>query len=81
MKIILNKTRKSSERYTLITGRMGCASLPFNHANWHLQVVNGIDMGLGYQGYSSVSYFLEKCKDEEMSSKVREVISSLGYIV
>jgi len=81
MKIILNKTRKSSERYTLISGSMGCYGTPPNHVNNFLEVVGGIDRGNGYQSYSSVSYFLEECRDEEMIRKVKEVVSSLGYIV
>lgn len=60
MKLILNNTKSSSDRYTLIDGSMGCAGEPTNHVNHKFSVANGIDRGRGYQGYSSVSYFLKQ---------------------
>lgn len=71
MKLILNKTRNTSERYSLIPGSMGCAGCPANHANYKYQVVNGIDRGNGYQGYTSISYFLTQDHvPQEAKSKV-----------
>lgn len=60
MKIILNKTRNTSERYSLILGSMGCAGCPANHANCKYQIVIGVDRGNGYQGYTSISYFIKQ---------------------
>ena len=79
MKYILNKTRKSSDRKTLINEPMGCYGLPKSHANYYLSIATGIDRGLGYQGYSSVSYFLENCKDEGIRDKIKEIVKTLGY--
>jgi len=58
MKMPLTHSRSSRERYYLIYGSMGSYGCPTNHANHKYQVANGIDKGNGYQGYSSVSYFL-----------------------
>lgn len=58
MKIILNKTRISSDRYTLINQGMGGANLPETHYHHNYCVVSGVDRGHGYQGYMSIDYFL-----------------------
>jgi hypothetical protein len=57
-KILLNSTTQVRDRYYLIDGNMGNAGEPENHVNHYYQIANGIDRGNGYQGYSSVSYFL-----------------------
>lgn len=72
MKMILNKTKNSSERYTLISGSMGNSGEAANHANNHFEIVNGIDRGNGYQGYISVSYFLTlDYIEQDMKDKVK----------
>lgn len=58
MKIILNKTKNSRDRYTLINKGMGGFGLPENHPNNMYSVINGVDRGNGYQGYMSIDYFL-----------------------
>lgn len=60
MKMQLTYSKSSRERYYLIDGGMGCAGEPANHANHKYQIANGIDKGRGYQGYISVSYFLQQ---------------------
>jgi|HubBroStandDraft_2_1064218.scaffolds.fasta_scaffold00002_46 hypothetical protein len=58
MKLILNKTLIHTNRYTLITGTMGCVGEPANHANRKYEIAIGIDKGGGYQGYMAISYFM-----------------------
>lgn len=58
MKIQLTKSKSSRDRYYLMNGQQGNAGEPLNHANHKFRVVNGIDRGRGYQGYSSLSHFL-----------------------
>lgn len=60
MKLILNKTKKSTCRYTLLTGQMGSAGEKSNHVNHKYEIGIGVDRGNGYQGYASVSYFLSQ---------------------
>lgn len=76
MKIILNKTKIASERYTLMSGSMGNYGEPNNHANNHFEVCNGIDRGNGYQGYSSVSYFLKEMSyaPQEAKDKLKAIL-------
>ena len=75
MKIQLTKSKSSRDRYYLVDGSMGGYGETANHANNHFEIVNGIDRGNGYQGYMSVSYFLEnKYIPEEAKNKVRGIL-------
>jgi hypothetical protein len=81
MKIILNKTKNSSERYTLIDGSMGNYGEPSNHANHKFQIVSGSDRGHGYQGYTSVSYFLTQSHVlQEAKDKVKAICKEHNLI-
>jgi hypothetical protein len=75
MKILLNKTKSSRDRYYLISGQMGSYGEIATHANCNYEIVNGIDRGGGYQVYMSVSYAL-KCKyfPQEAKDKVIEIL-------
>lgn len=78
-KIILNKTQNHSERYTLINGSMGSHGTPANHANRRYEIANGVDRGNGYQGYTSVSYFLtQEYVPQEAKNKVIEICKKQG---
>lgn len=57
-KILLIGGKSSYNRYYLISGSMGNHGTPANHVNNKYSIANGVDMGNGYQGYMSVSYFL-----------------------
>jgi hypothetical protein len=71
MKIQLTHSKSSRERYYLVNGKMGGYGEPENHANNVFEIVNGIDRGNGYQGYTSVSYFLtEKHVPQSAKNKV-----------
>ena len=53
---------------------MGCAGYPANHANHVYEIVNGVDRGRGYQGYTSVSYFLTQAHiPQSAKDKVIEI--------
>lgn len=60
VKIQLTHSKSSRDRYYLVSGSMGNAGTPSNHANNKLEIVNGIDRGNGYQGYMSVDHFLKQ---------------------
>ena|ERR1044072_2487196 len=62
VKIPLTKSKSSTDRYYLVSadGSMGNIEEPDNHANHKYQIVKGVDKGNGYQGYMSVSYFLQQ---------------------
>ena len=81
MKIILNKTTKSSERYCLINGSMGNSGEPETSPNHKFEVVNGIDKGNGYQGYMAVTYAIsdESYMPEDAKKKLKETLKNLGY--
>ena len=81
MKIKLNTTQKTRDRYYLISGSMGSYGNPVNHANHKFQICNGIDRGNGYQGYMSVSYFLTvDYISQEMKNKVTDICKSQNLI-
>ncbi len=75
MKILLNKTKSSRDRYYLISGSMGNVGCPSNHANNRYEVVNGIDRGQCYQGYMAVSYAINSCDylDKEIKDKIKAI--------
>jgi hypothetical protein len=58
MKLQLTTSKSSRDRYYLVNGSMGSYGCSGNHVNNQYEIVNGIDKGNGYQGYTSVSYFL-----------------------
>lgn len=76
MKIILNKTKISGDRYTLINDGMGGFGLPENHYQNKFSIANGVDRGHGYQGYMSIDYFL-KCNyiESELKEKVKKLLN------
>ncbi|MES2864050.1 MAG: hypothetical protein V4666_08025 [Bacteroidota bacterium] len=81
VKIILNKTKSHSDRYTLISGSMGSHGEVGNHANRFLEVVNGIDRGAGYRGYTAINYFLTlEYVPQEAKDKVIEYCNKQGYV-
>lgn len=82
MKLLLNKTRRSSVRFYLIDGSMGSYGEPANHANHKYQVANGIDRGHGYQGYMAISYALNECTylPAEAKAKIKEVLKKENLI-
>lgn len=81
MRIKLNTTRSSRDRYWLTNGSMGCYGEPKNHANHVFEVVNGVDKGNGYQGYMSVSYAMapQSYMPEEARINLRKELTRLGY--
>lgn len=82
MKLILNKTINSSERYTLISGSMGSYGEPITSINHKYSVGIGVDRGNGYQGYMSVSYALDGDRiPPEAQTKIRSIIEKEGLTV
>ena len=81
MKIILNRTRRPRERYTLIDEPMGGADETPNHVTNRFSVANGRDRGNGYQGYSSILYFLSKpwIPKSAKENCIKE-LNKLGYM-
>lgn len=81
MKAILNKTRNSSERYTLISGSMGSYGEPSDSPNHKFEIASGINRGNGYQGYMAVSYFLssDSYAPEEAKQKCMKILRKIGY--
>jgi hypothetical protein len=79
--VILNKTRRSSERYRIVEEPMGCSGLPDNHPNHKYSVLYGNDRkGTGYPAYMSVSYFLEEePASEEAKENCRKFLRERGY--
>ena len=69
--MILNKTKRTSDRYQIIPESMGSYGMPANHANNKYSIANGVDRGNGFQGYTSISYFLkQEFIPQEMKDKV-----------
>lgn len=82
MKVILNTTRSSSERYTLIDEPMGNYGQPSNSPNHEFSVANGVDGGCGYQGYMSIDYFFSlDYIPKEAKIKCKQVLKDKGYKV
>jgi hypothetical protein len=80
--MILNKTTRASDRYRIIPGHMGNYGDPATSPNHSYQIAFGVDRGNGYQGYMSVTYFLE-CDHvpQEAKSRCKSFLRSLGYTV
>lgn len=82
MKVILNKTRRSSDRYTLISGSMGSHGEPrSNSPNHKFKIANGVDRGNGYQGYMAVNYALgeDSYLSDGIKNKIKQTLKLLGY--
>ena len=80
MKIILNKTNRPMDRYTLVSDSMGCAGEPENHPSHKYSVANGVDRGNGYQGYTSIDYFLtQEYVPQDVKNNLRKTLVNLGY--
>ena len=73
-KIILNKTRKTNDRYTLLNLGMGGAGDPYYYPTHSHCVAQGMDRGNGYQGYMSITFFLN---DESHPIEVKEKLISI----
>lgn len=76
-KYILNRTRCSSERLTLVKdGRgMGGAGQAEGHYSRQWYVAYGVDRGNGYQGGMNVDYALGKDHvPAEAKAKIREIL-------
>lgn len=61
---------------------MGSHGEPSNHANHKFEIANGVDRGNGYQGYFSVSYFLNEMEyaPQEAKDKVRTILKEHNLI-
>ena len=71
--IILNKTRRSSERYALQMEPMGCYGRPENDPSHRWRIVRGVDRGNGFQGYYSLHLALEvDWMPEEVKAQIRK---------
>lgn len=80
-KFILNKTSKSSDRYTLIDSPMGCDGHPDFYPTNKFCIVNGTDRGNGYQGYMSIdSFFRSSYIPFETKSVLFYKLLELGYV-
>ena len=81
MKIILNKTKSSSQRFTLLSGAMGNYGEPRNSPNHYYEIVNGVDRGRGYQGYMSITYALSDRSSlpEEIKRTIQKEIKKLRF--
>lgn len=81
MKLQLTNSKSSRDRYYLVSGSMGNYGCVENHVNNQYQIVNGIDKGNGYQGYTSVSYFLtQDYIPKEAKQKVIDFCKQKGLI-
>lgn len=81
MKITLNKTRSSQERFILINGSMGCANDPNYWPTYKFEIANGIDRGNGYQCYMNLTYALKDCAwfPKEAKENLIKELKKLGY--
>jgi hypothetical protein len=80
MKYILNKTKQTSERYSLIDEGMGGFGDPDYYPTHKYSVVWGVDRGNGYQGYLSISYaFTRDYIPDEAKNNLVKFLTQLGY--
>jgi hypothetical protein len=79
-KIILNRTTRASERYTLINNGRGMGGAGKDRAhylrNWC--VVSGVDRGNGYQGYYSIDHVLHWSFTGLTSAEKQTIRATLG---
>ena len=78
MKVPLTSSKSSRDRYYLIKDNqgMGGAEAPINHYSRLFMVVNGVDRGNGYQGYSSIDYMLSDKSElpEHAKRKIKRIL-------
>lgn len=81
MKYILNRTKSSQDRFTLIDGSMGSAGDPEHWPTHKFEIANGVDKGNGYQGYMNITYALKECSyfPEDARKRLIWVLSTGGY--
>lgn len=80
IKIKLNTTTKSSQRYYLLNQSQGSYNTPAYYPNHCYCVVSGSDRGNGYQGYYSIDYFLTSdLFDVELKKNLIFHLENLGY--
>lgn len=80
--MILNKTRYPRERYQIINGSQGCYGDPDYYPTHIFCIVDGVDRGNGYQGYTSVTYFLKNeggYFPEEAIKSLKNFLKENGY--
>ena len=81
--MILNKTTKSRDRYKVLPGSAGNYGDPANSPTHKFMVVEGVDRGNGYQGYSSVAYVLLDSRASHFPAEARrnliQFLASKGY--
>lgn len=78
LKVSLTTSRSSRDRYYLIKDNsgMGGGGAPVNHYSRLFVVVNGVDRGNGYQGYSSIDYMLSDKSElpEHAKRKIKRLL-------
>jgi hypothetical protein len=80
MVVILNKTKSARDRFSLVDQPMGGYGEPPTSPTHKYSVGHGVDRGNGYQGYSSIPYFLTDASvDQETKFKLVEELVKLGY--
>lgn len=79
--MILNKTTKHRDRYRVIPGSQGCYGDPDYYPTHKFKIAIGIDRGNGYQGYSSITYFLTKKEyvPVEAKTNLKKFLEKKGY--
>lgn len=79
--MILNKTTKHRDRYRVIPGSQGNYGDPDYYPTHKYTIANGIDRGNGYQGYSSITYFLTEMEYVPIEAKnnLKKFLKEKGY--
>jgi DNA-directed RNA polymerase subunit RPC12/RpoP len=79
--MILNKTIKHRDRYKVIPGSQGSYGDPDYYPTHKYTIANGIDRGNGYQGYSSITYFLTEMEYAPIEAKtnLKKFLKKKGY--
>jgi len=76
--MILNRTRKTRDRYTVVGGSMGCHGMANGHANHHYEIRNGNPSNPS--GIMSVSYFLTlDYVPQEAKDNLRKFLTDRGF--
>ena len=80
MNLILNKAKKASDRYHLLSGSMGSYGDPENYPTHKYEIAIGVDRGNGYHCYMSVTNMLEEafCPREAYDNLV-SFLKCAGY--
>jgi hypothetical protein len=78
--MILNKTKKASERYTVYRSGQGNFLDPKYYPTHQYCVVTGVNRGNGYQGYMSLTYALKnEMMPEEAIKNLIAFLIDKGY--